>query len=312
MNSVRMAVIAASVSLGGGCSNVWQIFSAPPAHSISSAANSASGNTAPFPSSNSSSAVSFQPGADSNLQRTAEIEHAAQRRCVQAECSQACGAPRADDQTFDARARAPSNARMLARLKLSTAVNPASASARNIACPISPRPNTAIGVVARHAGQPLHDQCLHATRAALRKNAARAVQQIADAAPCDVQAAAYRAVLVRALERAQNLIADGVLALGDGVEPRRHAQQATHRGGAMPHAGPYTIGIFRGADQRRAEQLRGPRRPRGGQQPLDARAAFDAHDAGDLFGRRAIAARGPLASESKAASAARTADGASR
>src|SRR5678815_2590484 len=40
MNSVRMAVIAASVSLGGGASNAWQIRSAPFAHSTSSAANS--------------------------------------------------------------------------------------------------------------------------------------------------------------------------------------------------------------------------------------------------------------------------------
>src|SRR6185295_434286 len=47
MNSVRIAVIAASVSLGGGASNVWQTFSVVAEHSVSSAAKSDSGSTAP-------------------------------------------------------------------------------------------------------------------------------------------------------------------------------------------------------------------------------------------------------------------------
>ena len=132
--------------------------------------------------------------------------------------------------------------------------------------------------------EPLHHQRLHAAGAALRQNAARAIQQLADAAPRHVQVAAHRAGFVRALEGAQHLVADGVFALRHRVESRGHAQQSAHRGGAVPHARSHVIGIFRGADQRRAEQLRRPRRSRGCQQPLDARAAFDAHHAGDLFG----------------------------
>ena len=149
---------------------------------------------------------------------------------------------------------------MLARLKLSTAVNPASASARNIARPISPRPNTAIGASRGTVGHALHHQRLDAAGAALRQDAARAVKHFADAAPGHVQVAAHRAGLVRALEGAQHLVADGVFALRHGIESRRDAQQPADRGGAVPHARPQVIGIFGGADQRGAEQFRGPRR----------------------------------------------------
>ena len=173
---------------------------------------------------------------------------------------------------------------MLARLKLSTAVNPASASARNMARPISPSPNTAIGASRGTSGMTLHHQRLHATGAALRQDAARTIEHFTHPAPGDVQVAAYRSSLVRALEGTQDLVADGVFTLRHRVEPGGHAQQSADRRGAVPHARAHVIGILRGTDQHRAEQLRGPGRSRRGQQPLDARATFDAHHAGDLTG----------------------------
>jgi hypothetical protein len=97
-----------------------------------------------------------------------------------------------------------------------------------------------------------------------------------------MQAATHRAGFVRALEGAQNLIPDGVLALRHGIEPGGHAQKSTYRSGAVPHARPYMIGIFRGADERGAEQFRGPGWTLGRQHPLDSRAALDAHDASDF------------------------------
>ena len=181
-----------------------------------------------------------------------------------------------------------------------------------MAWPISPSPNTAIGASRGTLDQPLHHQRLHAAGAALRQDAPRAVEQVADAAPRDVQAAAYRAGFVSALERAQHLAADGVFTLRHGVEPGGHTQQATDGGSAVAHARPHVIRVLRGADQRGAEQFGGPRRPRGSEQPFDARAAFDAHDAGDLFGVEQLL-RGPARLRNRRpTSAARTADGASR
>ena len=105
---------------------------------------------------------------------------------------------------------------MLARLKLSTARNPASFSARSMARPISPRPNTATGVSRGTSVMRSITSC-DTAGAPLRQDATGLAQHFTDAAPGHVQVAAHRTRLVRALERTKHLVADGVFALGHRV-----------------------------------------------------------------------------------------------
>ena len=188
---------------------------------------------------------------------------------------------------------------MLARLKLSTAVKPASASARSMARPISPRPNTATGASrGTSAMRCTTSACTPPVRPCGRMRRARP-----NNSPTPRQATCrlrhtVPASCARSKERSTWL---PMACSPCATESSPAATRSSPPTAAAPWRtrGRRLIGILGRTDQRGAEQLRGPRRPRRGQQPLDARATLDAHHAGDLRRPRAAGCAGPSLPESR-------------